>query len=247
MSITLVFAFCGFLAGLLIGAVGIGGVILVPLLVYLANADIHHSIAAALFSFSISGIVGTIIYTRRGVIDWALAWNLVAGAIPGTLAGTILLFYVNETMLIIFIATLAILSASRELLASSSSRENSSYTLGSSQLIGIGAFAGALSALSGTGGPMILMPVLVWFSVPVVLAVGLAQVIQLPIAIVATAGNIWNDILDWKLAVAIASGVALGSLIGGMMAKHIPVAAIRKAVALSLAASGMLMIFSQLN
>jgi uncharacterized membrane protein YfcA len=94
---------------------------------------------------------------------------------------------------------------------------------------------------------MILMPVLVWFSVPVVLAVGLAQVIQLPIAIVATAGNIWNDILDWKLALAIASGVALGSLIGGVMAKHIPVAAIRKAVALSLAASGMLMIFSQLN
>jgi len=247
MSITLVFALCGFFAGLLIGAVGIGGVILVPLLVYLANADIHQSIAAALFSFSVSGIVGTIIYTRRGVIDWTLARNLVVGAIPGTLAGTILLFYVSETMLIIFIAVLAILSASRELLASSSFRENSSYTLGSSQLIGIGAFAGALSALSGTGGPMTLMPVLIWFSVPVVLAVGLAQVIQLPIAIVATAGNIWNNILDWEMAVAIASGVALGSLTGSMMSTQIPAAIIRKGVAILLAASGMLMIFSQWN
>mgnify|MGYP006241476633 CR=1 FL=1 len=84
ITLTLVYAFCGLLAGLLIGVAGIGGVILVPLLVYLAGADIHQSIAAAIFSFFISGVVGTIIYTRRGVIEWPLVRSLVTGAIPGT-------------------------------------------------------------------------------------------------------------------------------------------------------------------
>jgi len=42
----------GLIAGLLIGAAGIGGVILVPLLVYVAGIDIHTSIAASVAAFS---------------------------------------------------------------------------------------------------------------------------------------------------------------------------------------------------
>jgi len=243
-SVSVVVVFCGFMAGLLIGAVGIGGVILVPLLVYMANADIHQSIAAALFSFSISGIVGTIIYARRGVIEWALVRNLVAGAVPGTLAGTVVLQYINETALIAGIASLAILSAGRELLPTSGHRQDIDYAIRPLHLITVGAVTGALSALSGTGGPMILIPVLIWFSVPAVMAIGLAQVIQLPIAIVATSGNIWNDTLDWHMGAAIAVGVAAGTLIGGIMSKHIPAVTLKKGVALLLVVSGLLMFFS---
>ena len=46
MSLIFVFL-CGFFAGTLIGAAGIGGVVLVPLLVYGAGYSIHISIAAA--------------------------------------------------------------------------------------------------------------------------------------------------------------------------------------------------------
>ncbi|CAI8390499.1 MAG: Uncharacterised protein [SAR116 cluster bacterium MED-G04] len=247
ITLTLVYAFCGLLAGLLIGVAGIGGVILVPLLVYLAGADIHQSIAAAIFSFFISGVVGTIIYPRRGVIEWPLVRSLVTGAIPGTLAGTFLLVHVNEFALKILIAILTILSAARELLAASTATRATSFEPTAPRLIVIGAVTGALSALSGTGGPLILIPVLIWISAPVVLAIGLAQVIQLPVAIVATAGNTWNGMLDWRMAFAIAAGVAVGSFIGGTVSKHIPAASIKKGVAVLLLASGLLMIFSILN
>ena len=60
--------FFGLFAGLLIGAAGIGGVILVPLLVYFAGVDIHTSIAAAVAAFFVSGFVGTVVYSQRGII-----------------------------------------------------------------------------------------------------------------------------------------------------------------------------------
>ena len=57
----------GLIAGLLIGAAGIGGVILVPLLVYVAGIDIHTSIAASVAAFFVSGLVGTVVYSLNGV------------------------------------------------------------------------------------------------------------------------------------------------------------------------------------
>ena len=57
VSFSLVFLF-GLFAGTLIGAAGIGGVVLVPLLVYGAGFNIHTSIAAAVSSFIFSGLIG---------------------------------------------------------------------------------------------------------------------------------------------------------------------------------------------
>ena len=61
MSFIFVFV-CGLFSGALIGAAGIGGVVLVPLLVYGAGYGIHISIAAAVSSFIFSGLIGTFAY-----------------------------------------------------------------------------------------------------------------------------------------------------------------------------------------
>ncbi len=243
VTITFVYMFCGLLAGMLIGAVGIGGVILVPLLIYLAGGDVHQSVAAAIFSFLVSGIVGTLIYTRRGVIEWPLVKNLTIGAIPGTLAGTFLLFYIDAFFLKIFIALITIASASRELLVLKRPlKKESAFCVSNKQFVLVGFITGALSALSGTGGPLILIPILLLLSAPMLLAVGLSQVIQLPVAIFATLGNAWNGLMDWHMAVSIAFGVAVGSFAGGQVSKRIPVETIKKFVATLLLSSGTLMI-----
>jgi len=46
-------------------------------------------------------------------------------------------------------------------------------------LTGVGFVVGVGSALTGTGGPTLLLPLLVWLRVPMLTAVGLAQAIQL--------------------------------------------------------------------
>ena len=44
--------------GVLIGAIGIGGVLLVPMLTYVLGISIHVAIATAMFSYLFTGIVG---------------------------------------------------------------------------------------------------------------------------------------------------------------------------------------------
>ena len=73
--------------GVLIGSVGIGGVLLVPMLVYFGGIEIHAAIAAAMFAYLFSGAVGAAIYGRRGSIRWRSAAWLCAGAAPAAFAG----------------------------------------------------------------------------------------------------------------------------------------------------------------
>ena len=55
--------------------------------------------------------------------------------------------------------------------------------------------------LSGTGGPLVLVPILIAIKLPVLTAVGLSQVIQIPVAVASTFGNILYGELDFVLAV----------------------------------------------
>ena len=73
--------------GVLIGAIGIGGVLLVPMLTYVLGISIHVAIATAMFSYLFTGIVGAFEYARRGSVNWSKGvWLCVGGCLAGTLA-----------------------------------------------------------------------------------------------------------------------------------------------------------------
>ena len=75
------------LTGSLIGAIGIGGVLLAPFLHYFQGFDLHLATAASSWSFLFTGIMGTYAYWRKAAIDWqAIAW-LTLGLIPGAWQG----------------------------------------------------------------------------------------------------------------------------------------------------------------
>ena len=67
------------LVGILIGAVGVGGILLIPALNLLTPLSIQASMATALFTFIFTGIVGTCLFQRRGSIDWAITLPLCTG------------------------------------------------------------------------------------------------------------------------------------------------------------------------
>ena len=77
----------GVFVGVLIGCVGIGGVLLVPILTYVFHIDIHIAIAAAMFSYMFSGVVGTFIYAQKGSIKWSQTIWLIIGAAPAAFIG----------------------------------------------------------------------------------------------------------------------------------------------------------------
>jgi len=55
--------------GMLIGAVGIGGILLIPALNILGGLTIQEAMATALATFIFTGVIGTFSFQRRGSID----------------------------------------------------------------------------------------------------------------------------------------------------------------------------------
>lgn len=231
----------GVFVGVLIGGVGIGGVLLVPMLTYIFTIDVHVAITAAMFSYMFSGLVGSIIYARRGSINWPMALWLFAGATPAAFAGALASTVVPARSLEFLIAFLIVLAGINALRSpdEDACREGPQKP---AQLIAIGAVTGFGSALTGTGGPLVLVPLLVWLKVPVLTAIGLSQAIQLPIAALATVSNSIYASVDMVIGGVIALALMIGAAIGARLAHTLSQATLRTVVAWVLVAVGLFII-----
>jgi uncharacterized protein len=235
-------ALLGLLAGFLIGAAGIGGVILVPSLVYLAGVPILAAISGATLSYILTGLLGTLLYAKAKFIRWDMAGWLMAGAMPAALAGAFAAHFATGALLQLVIALLAGISGVHTLLFRKESEDACVHSISNPVLAAAGAVTGFASALTGTGGPLVLVPVLLWLGSPVLTAIGLSQVIQLPVSLAATAGNFYNGSLDLRLGALLALGMPLGVWLGSKVAHSLPRAALRRAVALLLITVSVLLV-----
>ncbi|MCB1547393.1 MAG: sulfite exporter TauE/SafE family protein [Hyphomicrobiaceae bacterium] len=231
----------GLLAGTLIGCIGIGGVVLVPALAYLGGVPFPVAIAAAMMGYMLTGLVGTIVYARNASIRWPMALYLMGGAMPAALLGAWTSNRAPTALLETAIALLT-LSSGAHAVWSRGSSDAGDRSLSPLPLSLIGAGTGFASALTGTGGPLVLVPTLLWLRLPVLTAIGLAQAIQLPIATLATIGNFRYGAPDIRLGAALAIGLAAGALIGARIAHVVPRQVLRTIVAIVLIAVGFMMI-----
>lgn len=224
------FAFLGLLVGVFIGCVGIGGVLLVPGLVFLLGMDVQVAIATCMFSYLFSGAAGAVEYARRGSIRWSMALWLCVGAMPGAYLGAAAVSIMSAPWLEAVIAVLVLFSGIHALGRRIPERSGT-VDAGATRLGVVGALTGFGSALSGTGGPLILIPVLVWMKLPLLTAVGLSQVIQLPIAALASAGNFQLGEVNVGVSLAIAMLLVVGVVAGARLAHHLPAALLKRTVA----------------
>ena len=220
----------GLAAGLLIGGVGIGGVILVPLLSYLGGVDVHTAIAAAMFAYLISGAVGTLVYAKHRSIRWDMTLPLWLAAMPAALAGALTAGILPGWWLEFCIGLLTAVSGAHSLRQQADPGREGDARLPKSILAAGGAITGFLSALTGTGGPLVLIPILMWCHLPVLMAIGLAQAIQLPIAALATSGNLYTGSLDLFMGCLVAAGISFGTWGGSKLAHRLPKATLRRIV-----------------
>src|SRR5258708_16878806 len=72
----------GLLIGIAVGCVGIGGVLMIPVLTLALGIDVKHAIAAVLLSYLPSGIVAGTLYAPRGSVPRREAWLLCPAALP---------------------------------------------------------------------------------------------------------------------------------------------------------------------
>ena len=226
---------CVLVVGIMIGSIGIGGVLQVPVLSVLGDIPIHTVIPACMLAYLVPGVLGALVYHRHGSLHWPSAWRVCIGAVPGALIGALLLPSAPASVLELLVGLL-ILGSGIDALRGRP--QPSDGGLGNKGYIGIGFLTGALSALTGAGGPLTLVPLLVWYRVPVRVVVGLGQVIQIPISLMATAGNLRTGMVDLELALSLTVILSVGVVIGGWMAHKLPEQRLRKAVAILLVIVG---------
>jgi len=226
----------GLVSGLMIGCIGIGGVILVPALVFLAGIPIKISIPAAMAAYILSGFVATAVFARNKSIHWSMALWLCAGATPTAFAGAWAVSVVNPRLLEVTLGLLTFGSGVNSLRTHKIAEDG--HTVSSITLLAVGAIVGFLSSVSGTGGPLVLVPILISMMLPVLVSVGLSQAIQLPIAIAATVGNVIYGEFDWTLAGVLAVALTAGSWYGAKLAHSLPRATLRKIVSIVLVIVG---------
>jgi uncharacterized protein len=227
----------GLISGLMIGCIGIGGVILVPALVFLGGIPIKIVIPAAMLAYVLSGLIASFVFARNKSIHWGMAGWLCAGATPTAFAGAWAASAANGRILEITLGLLTLLSGVNALWIRHAAHET--YKVSTATLVGVGVGTGFLSSLSGTGGPLVLVPVLIALKLPALMAIGLSQAIQLPIAIAATVGNFLYGELDLKLAGILAASLTVGSWFGAKLAHSLPREKLRQFVSVALVATGL--------
>lgn len=240
MDLWLPLAVAGSLVGLCIGAVGVGGVLLVPLLTLALGVDIRVAIASCLFAYIFTGLAGAWLYARRGSIAWRPAAWLCLGATPGAFAGASAVQAAPAWLLKSLIALLMIAAGLGALRRTPVRRGSDSPSVRLSALASaaLGAVVGFGSALTGTGGPVVLVPLLLALGMPALTAVGLGQAIQVPVSLFATARNLPAGDLDHALGAVLAATLTAGAVVGARIAHALPAERLARSVATALVLFG---------
>ena len=183
--------------GFFIGAVGVGGVLLIPFLVLLGGLDIHAAAATALFSFLFTGLLGTFLFQRRGSIRWRLVVPVCAGAALAGYLGSAAAAQIDARPLALVIAAI-IMVAGVYVLRPAAERalpRDGGGTGDTAALLGVGVASGFGSGLSGAGGPLFSVPIMVLLGFSPLAAIGVSQVLQ----IVAAASGSLASMQDGRI------------------------------------------------
>ena len=237
------------LVGFFIGAVGVGGILLIPALVLLGGLDIHQATATALFSFLFTGGLGTWLFQRRGSIDWRMTAPVCAGAVVFSYLGAMVNAMVEARMLTLIIAAIVTCAGAYILLpvtAKAVGRRDGKSKAQQWLLLGVGAASGFGSGLSGAGGPLFSVPIMLLLDFVPLAAIGTSQVLQIIAAIAGTAGNLKYGSVDFQTAAWITL-LELAGVVAGTRAAHaISIAALRRMAASLCVAAGIFMLLRSL-
>ena len=229
-------------AGLGIGMTGIGGVLVVPGLSALQEMPLTRAVPASTLAFLFTGIAATLKlqWQRRAAnanatgtgtaapqADRHALLALQVAALLGAALGALTLRWLPATGMHLALALLALFSGLQTLLARAVP-EHSARMPARATLAAIGLAVGLGSAWSGTGGPILLLPALMWLAMPTRSAIAMAQAVQLPIALAATAVNWWTGQLDWALGLVLGALLVLGWAVGDRLAARIATLQLRR-------------------
>ncbi|MCR6031404.1 TSUP family transporter [Nocardioides sp. zg-579] len=228
--------------GVLVGAVGVGGLLLPAALAGPGGLDPHQAAATSSWAFLFTGVVALVVLARTGRLHRGAAGPLALGAVPGAVAGALVGGALPGVVLVLLLAAVTLGSGLHHLLGPRPVVRH--RALPPLALLGVGVVVGLGSAMTGTGGPVLLVPVLLALGVDLLEAIALGQLVQLPIVSSAVVGFWPEGYVDVRLGTVLGVLAAAGAVLGLALARRVPAAGLRRATSVVLVATGAYLVAS---
>jgi uncharacterized protein len=226
--------------GLLVGLAGVGGVLLPPALVAIGGMTPQAATATSTWVFLFTGVVGSVAFSWRGLVPWPMFVRLAVGIAPAAFAGARTNAVLPPSAVLFALAALTLFVGLHQLLPSTG--QGRVRDLSTPSLVALGAVVGFGSALTGTGGPVLLVPILLAFGVTVLRAVAVSQVAQLPVVASASLGYLDAGVTDVRLGTLLGVIAAAGTVLGSAVAARVRAPRLRQVVSLVCVASGLFLL-----
>ncbi|MGX2998684.1 sulfite exporter TauE/SafE family protein [Streptomyces sp. JNUCC 64] len=222
----------GGLVGLTLGALGAGGgVIAVPVLVYLLGFTPAEAATGSLLIVAVTSLTALYRHARSGAVRWRAGLLFAAaGILPAAVAGG-LAARLPGALLTGAFAVVAALAAVRLLRPGGGPGEP--VGLRPVRVASAGAGLGALTGLLGVGGGFLAVPALVSvvaIEIRAAVATSLLVVSVNSVAALAVRGGASTGV-DWAVVAPFAAAAVLGAWDGGRLGAKLPEAALRRAFA----------------
>ncbi len=234
----------GLLAGLMAGLFGVGGgIVLVPGLVLL-GVDQHRAHATSLAAIIITAPAALTPFAIDGAVSWPAAAALAVGALLGAIGGADVMTRIPADRLRGIFGGFMLLIAVRLVLPGGGGTSGSdvAVALGAAGVVGLGlagVATGALSALLGVGGGIVMVPVMViGFGFGQHLAEGTSLAVIIPTALVGAWRHTRNGYTMWRVGLTVGAGGIIGGLAGGTLAQSLPADLLQAAFAVLLVVAG---------
>lgn len=211
----------GLIGGLLSGAFGVGGgIIMVPLLISFVHMDQRRAAATSLVAIIPTALVGSIAYFVNGEIDLLAAGIIAVGAVVGAIIGAALLRKIPLVWLRWMFIALMLLVAVRMVLLEPVRGEQ--LELSPSVFFGylvLGLIMGIASGLFGIGGGVIAVPALVAiFGISDLVAKGTSLLVLIPTGVVGTIANLRGGQVDLRAGAVVGAAAVAASVPGVALA-----------------------------
>lgn len=205
--------------GIFIGAVGVGGVLLIPALMAFSSLTIHQAAATALFSFLFTGVLGTGLYMRRGSIEWAISLPVCIGAFAFSYIGAATSVVLPVSILTWIVAAVILGAGLLILLRRHAPRDTDGQRHPAAKtLFGVGAVSGFWAGISGAGGPLFAVPLMMGLNYDALVAIGIGQAVQIAASMAGSLNNWSHDTIRFGLAMPVTAAELIGVVAGARIA-----------------------------
>ena len=227
MGFWLIVVAANLVVGAFVGLTGVAGFLLPIVYTGPLAMGVTEGLALSFAAFIVSGALGSVNYNRAGNLDIPFGIRLSLGSLVGAILGVKLNLVIPESVVKILLYMVVLLSGISILLRKDKKAKDgkTGYVISEhlAATLVLGFVTGAICALSGAGGPVLVMPLLVVLGIGIRTAVGVSLFNSVFIGIPACIGYMMQCNIKSLLPVMAAALVfhAVGVVYGSRNAVRI--------------------------